>query len=378
MNLTTRLSSNRIHRLAVIPGDPLDAYEQKGTSVWLEDYYNPCHMFDEVYLFSPLEKTHRRAYGMTIVPTKPRQLAERIREFDIDLVRAYGGHWTSDMACRHKVRGVPTVVSVHDSSPRMLHRSIRKADFVFCMSQTVKDLVLTRYRQEDNVWILPNRVNFDVMYRRQREEYLEVEQGIKGRYRLLHIGRRVREKNLDTLLRALALLGYEYSLTAIGQGMIEPYLEIARECRVSDRFYHLDSVKNEELPKYYSLADCFCTPSRPEGFGLVYIEALACGSIVVTSNIGPMNAYIKHGVNGLLVDDWEDPKALAKTIAEACTDQSVRRTLISNARDSVLRFEKKAVDELEAGYYSRILSMGIEGRVQVASDGPDNLLKARR
>ena len=149
--------------LAVIPSDPIEAYRRKGTASWLEDYYNPLHFFDEVFLLSPLEEKERYEFGMNIIPTKPKQLKNRIRELNIGIVRAYGGYWACDMACNNKVNDVPVVVSVHDTNLALLHNSIVRADVIFCVSEAVNKLVLTKIKKPDRVWILPNRVNLDVM-----------------------------------------------------------------------------------------------------------------------------------------------------------------------------------------------------------------------
>ena len=100
-----------------------------------------------------------------------------------------------------------------------------------------------------------------------------------------------------------------------------------------------------------------CTPSRWEGFGIVFIEALACEAIVVTSDIAPMNEYIKNMINGLLVKDYENPQALAEMIKLACTNSKVRESLKRNARKSVEEFEKSRVDNLEVSYYQKVLEM---------------------
>jgi len=100
-----------------------------------------------------------------------------------------------------------------------------------------------------------------------------------------------------------------------------------------------------------------CTPSRSEGFGLVFIEALASECVVVTSDIAPMNEFIKDGENGLLVKDFENPAMLADAIQRACCDQELRKTIKSHSRNSVQCFEKKTIDRREAQCYERILSM---------------------
>ena len=348
--------SNR-KSLTVIPSDPIIAYKRKGTVSWLEEYYNPLSFFDEVYLLSPLEKEERHELGMNIIPTKPKQLKKRIIELNINVVRAYGGYWACDMACNNKVNGVPVVVSVHNTNPEILYNSIKKADVVFCMSKAVKKLVLTKFKHSDRVWILPNRVNFNVMRPYPDDEFVDLNKKYPFKYRILHVGRKTKQKNLDTLINALKILGDEYCILAIGMGDNEQYVELAEDLGIAEQCYFIESINNEELGCYYSWADCMCTPSRWEGFGVVFIEALACEAIVVTSDIAPMNEYIEHMKNGLLVKDYENPQALAEVIKVACNDKQLREAIKRNARKSVERFEKSRIDKHEVNYYKQVLAM---------------------
>jgi glycosyltransferase involved in cell wall biosynthesis len=350
------MNNNKFH-LAVIPSDPLAALKQKGISSWLEDYYNPVRFFDKVYLLSPLEKEFRSEFGMIIVPTLQNQLKARIKELHIDVVRAYGGYWASDMACYNKVKGVPVIVSVHDTNPQILHESISKADVVFCVSPIVRSLVLKKYARHERVWILPNRVNFETMRPSSSPESSLLDSAYPYRYRILHVGRKSREKNLDTVIKALRIVGKEYCLVAIGRGNTQDYSELAKAEGVADQCYFLDSIANEDLANYYSWANCVCNPSRWEGFGLVFLEALACAGVVVTSDIPPMNEYITHMRNGLLVRDYENPQELAEMIAVACRDAGVRESIKKMARESIMRFDKKTIDQQEANYYKTVLEM---------------------
>ena len=131
---------------------------------------------------------------MTVIPTQPNQLKNRIKEFAIDLVRAYGGYWACDMACNNKVKGIPVVVSVHDTNPSLLHNSIQKADVVLCVSEAVKDLVLTRFKKF-NRCRSPNRVDLDVMRPHSEDEFDDLNSSYPFTYRILHVGRKSREKN---------------------------------------------------------------------------------------------------------------------------------------------------------------------------------------
>jgi len=222
-------------RLAVIPSDPLDEYEKLGTSAFLEEDYNPCHFFEKVYLLSPLERIKGLRYGMEVIPTEDRQLKKRIKELKIDVVRAYGGNWACDMACNYKVPGVTVVVSVHDRRTDWLHDSIKKADYVFAVSDEVKRLVITKFHDKEKIWNLPNRVDFDIMRHLPQKEVKKINEKFPFKYKILHVGRKSSEKNLDTVIKALEILGSEYGLIAIGNGNTEHYVNLAKEQGVSNQ-----------------------------------------------------------------------------------------------------------------------------------------------
>lgn len=343
-------------RLAVIPSDPIDEYLKRGYSVTeLEEYYNPCKYFDEVYLLSDLEKDQANRLGMKVIHTPAKALRRRLKELNIDVVRAYGGNWACARACEHKVPGIPVVVSVHDARADRIYEPIQMADVVLCVSEVVKEAVLKKYKNPGRIWLLPNRVDFAVMRPCASEEFRDLEGKFFFRYKILFVGRLSEEKNPDTLIKALKILGEEFGVIAVGRGDKEFYRALAREENVSGQIVFIDSVFHDDLARYYSLADCTCIPSRSEGFGIVFIEALACGAVVVTSNIPPLNEYIKNRENGLLIDHYNDPHALAAGIKEACCAPVLRQTIKNNARRSVMYFEKGRVDHLEAAYYQKVL-----------------------
>jgi glycosyltransferase involved in cell wall biosynthesis len=242
-----------------------------------------------------------------------------------------------------------------------LFKSIKRADAVFCMSAAVRDLVLTKKRNNEKVWILPNRINFDEMRPFARESLSDLEEKFPFQFRILHVGRKRVEKNLDTVIKALKFLGKEYCLIAVGRGTKDVYLKMAEDIGVLENCFFIDVIRNDELAQYYSFASCLCNPSRWEGFGIVFIEALACESVVVTSDIAPMNEYIRHMDNGLLVKDYESPEALAEVIKLGCGNEEIRGRIKKNARKSVERFEQRRIDNLEANYYERIMEMKMQG-----------------
>ena len=347
--------------LGVIPNDPLDEYERKGIASWLAGYYNPQGFFERVYCLSPHESRRGERYGMSVIPTRPRQLRGRVRELGLQVLRAYGGFWPSDFLARARGAGIPLVVSVHNSNPEGLSDSVRAADLVWCTSRVVAELVRFRGVPEMRIRILPNRVDRNRFRPDQSDQAaasLHAEYG--WRHPILHVGRYAPQKNLDTLIDALALLGEQYGILAIGPGDPAPYRERAEAVGVADRCVFRGPVPNGELPSYYRFCSCMCVPSRFEGFGIVFIEAMACGATVITSAIAPMTEYLQDGVNGILVAAFEDAQAVADAIARACENPAFRAIGLA-ARERTRPFATEAVDALEVSFYLEALALG-QGR----------------
>jgi len=224
-------------RLVVVPSDPIEAYERAGHD-WLERYYNPQGMFREVFALSPLEKGERRAYGMTIIGVAEREFTDMLRRLRPDVVRAYGGYWPADLVCRHRLPDIPVVVSVHDTNPALLHKSVRYADLVICMSNIVARKVIALRINPDRIRILPNRVDTDIFHPIQDRAALEsVAKRFPPGKHILHVGRKSMQKNLDTLICALQLLPEDYSCIFVGQGDRSPYLSLAESLCVSERCF---------------------------------------------------------------------------------------------------------------------------------------------
>lgn len=345
-------------RLVVVPNDPIGLYEQSGYDN-LGQYFNPTGMFHEVIVLSPLEQGERQAHGMLIRGVSEREFGRVLGQVRPDVVRAYSGRWPADLACRNRIEGIPVIVSVHDDRQELMHPSLRYADLVICMSSIVKQQVRKVGVEIGRIRVLPNRVDTTRFHPISDPNILAIvdKQFPPGKH-ILHVGRRTRQKNLDTLIRALVLLPPEYSCVFVGMGDKSPYVALAEELGVGPRCFWLDAVKNSELPSWYSWCDCFCVPSRFEGFGTVFIEAAACGAPIVTSDIPPMNDYLIPDVSASLVRDYEQPRALAGAIRRVCDDNEYRHRISGGGvRVAQQRFDQRIVDAAEAAIYREALSL---------------------
>jgi len=155
----------------------------------------------------------------------------------------------------------------------------------------------------------------------------------------LFVGRLDSMKGLDKLLEAMRYLKHRRHLRLIivgGDGIHTPeeqkLLRLARTFGVEDSIAFIGRIEQKDLPLYYNAADVMVMPSYYESFGLVSIEALACGIPVVATPVGVMDTIIKEGRNGQLVAN-DDAKLLAGAIDKvtslypAISAEAIRQTV---------------------------------------------------
>jgi UDP-glucose:(heptosyl)LPS alpha-1,3-glucosyltransferase len=130
---------------------------------------------------------------------------------------------------------------------------------------------------------------------------------------LLFAGYEFERKGLATVLEAIAASGDErLYLWVAGSAAAGPYERLAERAGIAERVHFLGH--QAELAPLYRAADAFVFPTTYEPFGLVLIEALACGTPVITSRLAGMAGWMKDGVQGLLLDHPQDSAELAEAL----------------------------------------------------------------
>lgn len=188
---------------------------------------------------------------------------------------------------------------------------------------------------------------------------------LEGDKVVLFAGRLEPLKGPDTLLDAFALLQQDGRLRAttrllfVGElssegervGQRRELLRRAAELGVTDRVIFLGAQPQERLALLYCLADLVVVPSHSESFGLVALEAQACGTPVVAAAVGGLREVIADGRTGLLVEG-RDPRSYAEAIAALLTaDPGADRELRRAARRRAERFSwERTVDVLLPEY----------------------------
>jgi len=176
-------------------------------------------------------------------------------------------------------------------------------------------------------------------------ETTDLRQGLSlgpGQKLILSVGRLSRRKGFDQMIRALPALqaqGLDVHYAIVGIGEDRGYLlGLAGELGVQDRVHLLGHVAPCDLPRWYCAADLFAMPNREidgdtEGFGMVFVEAAACGTTALAGDAGGTGAAVLHEQTGLRVDG-ADGKAVARELGRLLSDDDLRRRLAqaANAR----------------------------------------------
>lgn len=140
----------------------------------------------------------------------------------------------------------------------------------------------------------------------------------------------------------------------IGGGDLQSRLEeMACERSVRDRILFIGKVQLEQLKGFYSRADVFVMPSRQEGFGIVFIEAMAFGKPVIAGDYGGAPEIVQDGVTGFLVNP-DDLEGLTCRLIQLLQDGALRKKMGEAGRKrveenfSVVRFEERLTSILDA------------------------------
>nr|WP_275691059.1 glycosyltransferase family 4 protein [Paenibacillus aceris] len=177
-------------------------------------------------------------------------------------------------------------------------------------------------------------------------------------FQVLFAGRLIKRKGLKQLINAIYLARKKVPglklLIAGGEqskGYKAALQRKARRLSVPAKF--LGNVPHRNIHEVYGLADCFVCPSqRHEAFGLVNVEAMASGLPVIASANGGIKEIVQHGLNGVLIQDFRNPRAFAREIAAVATRKDWADGLAKQARsDAVEQFSWQATASSLADFY---------------------------
>jgi phosphatidylinositol alpha-1,6-mannosyltransferase len=222
-------------------------------------------------------------------------------------------------------------VEVWRPLPRMRRRALADADHLLAPSRyTMERLTVAQRIPRQRIRQLPWPLSLDFLRMAADPTALHLPPAFPHGRILLTVGRWAaseRYKGAGDLIRVVPRLCASFSdlhLVAVGSGDDLPRLRaIAADLGVADRVHFLEGLSREEIAACYARADVFALPSTGEGFGLVFLEAMASAKPIVGAACGGTTDVVEDGVNGLLVPP-DDTERLADALNRLLRDDSLR------------------------------------------------------
>jgi D-inositol-3-phosphate glycosyltransferase len=161
--------------------------------------------------------------------------------------------------------------------------------------------------------------------------------------------------NHSPLLRSGLIVNIVGGSSGSNTSEVERLKELAGWLAISDVVKFAEPVPRNDLPDWYRSADLVCVPSYSESFGLVALEAQACGTPVVATAVGGLRTAVADGISGVLVDG-HDPRAWSSILARLLNEPQRRVLLSMGAVEHASHFGWDATARGTLDIYDRVLS----------------------
>ena len=306
--------------------------------------------------------------GLFFAINAKKELKKLVERENIDIIHGHyllPAGWASVKA--GKATHTKTYVTSHGSDMFELYRKqaytrplikkvLKDADVVLAVSNALKEEIINTKipNIEEKIRLHWNVVDVD-KFKTTKENESKFRKELAHEFNIaadkpiiLFVGNIIKRKNVDLLLEAKKHMSTPANLVVVGDGPLLEQLKAKAEKEYFDG--NLDNVyftgSRRDVEDIIPSCDLLVLPSFTESFGLVLIEALACGKPVIGSNVGGIKEIITEDV-GLLIDP-NDSKDLANAIDKILTDNDLREKFQSNARNRAMDFSETELpyDEL--------------------------------
>jgi glycosyltransferase involved in cell wall biosynthesis len=276
-------------------------------------------------------------------------LENLLEKEDIDIIHGHylypAGAAAVEVGKKHNIK---TYVTAHGSDMFELYKNqqfmrstirnvLKDADGVFAVSNALRhEIVATGVVGiADKTKLSWNSVDID-KFSTKENDLLKNEFGLEDKPIVLFVGNLIKRKNVDSLLEAKKVAKSDYYLVIVGDGPLFKKLnKKVDEDNIRDVIF---TGSRDDVEDIIPGCDVLVLPSFSESFGLVLIEALACGKPVIGSDVGGISEIINDDV-GLLVNP-KKVSSIAKAIDKIINDDSLRLALSMNSRNRARDFSE--------------------------------------
>ena len=287
--------------------------------------------------------------GLMFKLNAKKALEELLEKEDIDIIHGHylfpAGAAAVEVGNKH---GIKTYVTAHGSDmfevykkqPLMrptIKKVLRSADVVFAVSNALRhEIIATGVNGiSDKTKLSWNSVDIDKFSNKSNDSFKK-EYNLSDKPIVLFVGNLIKRKNVDSLLEAKKIANSDYYLVVVGDGpLFKKLKKKVEDENIRDVIF---TGSRDDVENIIPSCDLLVLPSFSESFGLVLIEALACGKPVIGSDVGGITEIITDDV-GLLVDPNKIP-SIARAIDNLVNDEDLRHILALNSRNRALDFSK--------------------------------------
>ncbi|MEA2326849.1 MAG: hypothetical protein QOE68_1808 [Thermoanaerobaculia bacterium] len=332
-------------RLIFVTGTSPTVAEGSGTWVGISALRDAIvNLGHEVMIISRQPAVSRLIFNIRIRNQLRSIQADAIIGFDLDGVFAPRGGSLHVAA----IKGVLADEANHEHGlnrialaiqARLERRHVRRADRVITTSVYSAGRIAKFYGVDRNtIAVVPELIDLDAWDRALATAPRE-----EGPPRILTVAHLYPRKGVDTLLRAFASVSGDGVLRIVGTGPERERLEhLARTLDIADRIHFLGHLPFAALVAEYRNATIFALPTEQEGFGIVFLEAMASGLPIVATRVAAVPEVVSDGMTGLLVDPG-DEVALAQRIDALLRDTDLGGRFGFAGRTTVSRFDAPVV-----------------------------------
>ena len=273
--------------------------------------------------------------------------------------------WMKRLTPQIKVIVMAHGVEVWQPLPPRRHAALLAADIVLAAStSTVQKLTEVQHVPPEKIRKIPWPLDPEVLSMADAPTNLTAPETFPPSPVILTVGRSAASeqyKGTDNLLRALAQLRATHkdlTLAAVGAGDDLPRLQkLAADLGVASAVRFLSNLSKQELAACYACADIFALPSTGEGFGLVFLEAMAFAKPIVAAAAGGSTDLVQGNQNGLLIPP-HDQTALIQALDQLLRDNSLRATLGQRGAEIVRR--KYRFDLFQSQFAAVLAACGLD------------------
>ena len=278
---------------------------------------------------------------------------------------AYAGYMAKQMLKDEGI-DIPMVTTLHGTDITLVGNhpfykpavtfSINKSDFVTSVSQSLKEDTLKLFNIKNEIQVIPNFIELDKIKKEDKSPCQRSVMANDEERIITHISNFRKVKRIPDIIAIFNKIQKEIpaKLMMVGEGPEKEKAEqLCRELGIQDKVIFFGN--SNEIDTILCQTDLFLLPSKTESFGLVALEAMACGVPVISSNAGGLSEVNKDGFSGYL-SEVGDVDGMANNALKILKDQTDLDQFKKNALITAQQFDIKKILPLYEDLYQRAIA----------------------